>query len=258
MGKTLDNRAEDVVSTHGKGHRADLRFNNVARHDRPIRIVPIFHLWRSMMRSWISLIPLLVMTLVGFNDAAQAEIYVRTYKDGHKEFTNRPSGPGWVFYASESGQVPEIRFEKQGRPKSLDEIVEEIAENYQISPHLVKAIIVAESNCNAAAVSSKGAQGLMQLMPATAKKLKVNQPLDPRENIIGGVSYIKGLLASYGDLRLALAAYNAGPGAVEKYAGIPPYRETINYVKKVIHHFKKFKEDPSLRVAGSGPGVDTK
>jgi soluble lytic murein transglycosylase-like protein len=211
-----------------------------------------------MMHSWTLLISAFALAFLGFADMARAEIYVRTYKDGHKEFTNRPSGPGWMFYASESGQIPEIRFEKQGKPKSIDEIVEEIAENYQINPSLVKAIIVAESNCNAAAVSKKGAQGLMQLMPSTAKRLNVNQPLDPRENIVGGVKYIKGLLASYGDLRLALAAYNAGPGAVQKYEGIPPYRETIKYVKKVIHHFKKFKDDPTLRVAGTEADLDTK
>jgi soluble lytic murein transglycosylase-like protein len=211
-----------------------------------------------MMRRWILLVLLGAMATLGFSEAAQAEIYVRTHKNGQKEFTNRPSGPGWVFYASESGFVPEIRFEKKGKPKSIDELVEEIAETYHIDASLVKAIIVAESNSNPEAVSRKGAQGLMQLMPSTAKRLKVSQPFDPRENIIGGVKYIKGLLASYGDLRLALAAYNAGPGAVQKYDGIPPYRETINYVKKVIHNFKKFKEDPTLRVAVTGQEVDAK
>ena len=114
---------------------------------------------------------------------------------------------------------------------------------------LVKAIIKAESNCNPNAVSRKGAQGLMQLMPKTAKGLKIDKPLDPQENIIGGVKYVKGLMAAYGDLRLALAAYNAGPGTVRKYAGIPPYRETVNYVEKVIAFYKNFKQDPALRVA---------
>lgn len=183
---------------------------------------------------------------------ASADVYVRTHSNGHKEFTNRPSGPGWVFYMKESGERPVIRFlKKAGKPKSLDEIITEIAYKFDIEASLVKAIIRAESNCNPKAVSAKGAQGLMQLMPGTAKEFNVKRPFDPRENIIGGVKYIKGLLASYGDLRLALAAYNAGPGTVKKYAGIPPYRETINYVKKVIRYYKKFKKDPTLRVAGS-------
>jgi soluble lytic murein transglycosylase-like protein len=178
-----------------------------------------------------------------------SDIFVRIHQDGQKEFTNRPSGPGWVFHMSEDGGVPVIQFAKAGKPKSLEEIVSEIAEKFRIDVNLVKAIIVAESNCNSSAVSRKGAQGLMQLMPSTAKTLKVERPFDPRENIIGGVKYIKGLMASYGDLRLALAAYNAGPGTVQKYAGIPPYRETIKYVKKVIAQYKKFKKDPTLRIA---------
>ena len=181
-----------------------------------------------------------------------AEIYVRIHGDGRKEFTNRPSGHGWIFYMTEAGERPVIRFEKRaGKPKSLDEIITEIAYKFAIEASLVKAIIRAESNCNPNAVSSKGAQGLMQLMPGTARELNVTRPFDPRENIIGGVKYIKGLLASYGDLRLALAAYNAGPGNVEKFAGIPPYRETINYVKKVIRYYKKFKRNPRLKVAES-------
>jgi soluble lytic murein transglycosylase-like protein len=183
---------------------------------------------------------------------AEADVYVRIHKNGRKEFTNRPSGPGWIFYMTESGDQPEIRFEKaEGRPKSIEEIISEIASKFQIEASLVKAIVAVESRCNPSAVSRKGAQGLMQLMPGTAKDLKVGQPFDPRENVVGGVKYIKGLLASYGDLRLALAAYNAGPGAVNKYAGIPPYRETINYVKKVLKYYKMYKSDPTLRVAGS-------
>ena len=178
-----------------------------------------------------------------------SDIFVRVQKDGQKEFTNRPSGPGWMFYMSEDGSQPVIQFAIEGKPKSLDEIISEIALKFKIDANLVKAIVVAESNCNPAAVSRKGAQGLMQLMPSTAKHLKVDKPFDPRENIIGGVKYIKGLMASYGDLRLALAAYNAGPGTVRKYDGIPPYRETINYVKRVIGQYKRFKSDPNLRVA---------
>jgi soluble lytic murein transglycosylase-like protein len=193
----------------------------------------------------------LAVTCVVDRSAARADVFVRLHKDGYKEFTNRPSGTGWVFYMSEDGSIPEIRFEKAGKPKSVNEIVEEIATAYHVDAALVKAIIMAESNCNPAAVSSKGAQGLMQLMPATAKEMKVDRPFDPRDNVVGGVKYIKGLMASYGDLRLALAAYNAGPGAVQKFDGIPPYRETINYVKKVIQYYKKFKSDPTLRIAGT-------
>lgn len=178
-----------------------------------------------------------------------AEIYVRTSQDGTKEFTNRPSGPGWIFFMSESGLEPMITFSEKGKPKDLDTVINDISKQYDIDAALVKAIIKAESNFNASAVSRKGAVGLMQLMPSTARDLKVKKPFDPQENIIGGVKYIKGLTASYGDLSTALAAYNAGPGAIRKYAGIPPYRETVNYVQKVIRYYNKFKENPGLKIA---------
>lgn len=195
-----------------------------------------------------ALVALAAMSLAG---NAGADIYVRTHENGHKEFTNTPSGPGWVFYMRESGYVPFIKFSEAGKPKSIDQIIREIADEYQIDAALVRAIITVESAFDPQAVSRKGAQGLMQLMPSTARQLNVEKPFDPRENIIGGVKYIKGLVAAYGDLRLALAAYNAGPKAVEKYSGIPPYRETIQYVKRVLKHYKQFKRD--LKVADGTP-----
>ena len=198
---------------------------------------------------------ILVLTFILFPNEPCADIYMRIHKDGHKEFTNRPSGPGWVFYRKDSGYKPIITFSRAGKPKHIDEIVSEISDIFEIDAALVKAIITVESGCDPNAVSRKGAQGLMQLMPSTARSLNVSKPFDPRENIVGGVKYIKGLLASYGDLRLALAAYNAGPGAVKKYSGIPPYRETIDYVKKVIGYYKKFRKDQKLKLAGQEPAV---
>ncbi|MFC1836688.1 lytic transglycosylase domain-containing protein [Thermodesulfobacteriota bacterium] len=188
-----------------------------------------------------------VVCLFSLCGSVHAEIYMRVHKDGHKEFSNTPSGTGWVFY-SETGHQPVIRFSKSGKARSLEEIVQEICEKFDVDQALVKAIITAESNCDPFAVSSKGAQGLMQLMPGTARQMKVKRPFDPRENIIGGVKYIKGLMASYGELRLALAAYNAGPGTVKKYAGIPPYRETARYVKKVLRYYKQFKRGKKFGV----------
>jgi hypothetical protein len=191
-----------------------------------------------------------ILVLVGLGPA-WAEIYKRLDKDGRVEFTDRPTGSGWTLYMKGEDQPFEDIFAKhRAKPKTLDEIMNEIAEEYDIDKALLKAVVAVESNMNPDAVSRKGAQGLMQLMPRTAKELNVKRPFDPRENIIGGVKYIKGLMASYGDLRLALAAYNAGPGAVKKHAGIPPYRETIGYVKKVIHYYKKFKKDSKALVAG--------
>jgi soluble lytic murein transglycosylase-like protein len=120
------------------------------------------------------------------------------------------------------------------RAAAFDEVIEAHATAQGVSPDLVRAVIQVESAFNPQAVSSKGAMGLMQLMPATARELGVVNPFLPEENIRGGVAYLRQLLDKYDrNVELALAAYNAGPGSVAKYGTVPPYRETQAYVKKV-------------------------
>ncbi len=119
-------------------------------------------------------------------------------------------------------------------PAALDQVVHESAEKNHVDPALVRAVISTESNWNSSAVSSKGALGLMQLIPGTAERLGVGNAFDPAQNVAAGTRYLGMLLQRYdGDVSKALAAYNAGPGAVDRFGGVPDYRETRNYVEKV-------------------------
>jgi soluble lytic murein transglycosylase-like protein len=135
--------------------------------------------------------------------------------------------------ASDSGALP-----KSINPDMLHQMVQETAQKHDLDPALVSAVISTESNWNTSALSRKGAQGLMQLVPETAQKLGVFNAWDPQQNIDGGVRYLHMLLDRYnGDLPKALAAYNAGPSAVDRWGGVPNYPETREYVRKVTHSY---------------------
>jgi soluble lytic murein transglycosylase-like protein len=177
---------------------------------------------------------------------AQAQITTITAFDGRRLFVNtelpnpgkltaKPPAPTPPIYLS-----GEISFTGQNRPAvyldrdGTEKLVREAAERHNVDPALVRAVIETESNWNPSARSRKGAVGLMQLIPTTAQRFGANDASNPKQNIEAGVRYLKTLLERYnGNLDLALAAYNAGEGAVDRAGGVPHYRETQNYVQRV-------------------------
>ena len=123
--------------------------------------------------------------------------------------------------------------------EAYDELIKEAAALYRIDANLVRAVMRAESSFNPMVVSPAGAQGLMQIMPALAQELGVTDPFDPRQNVMAGARYLRQLLDSHrGNVKLALASYNAGPGNVARYKGVPPFKETRDYVKKITDYLE--------------------
>lgn len=140
--------------------------------------------------------------------------------------------------------------------RKVMDLVQKLAPEYGVYPRLAMAIIRAESNFNPTAVSPKNAQGLMQLIPETAERFNVKKPFDPEQNIRGGLSYLRWLLAYFqGNIALVAAAYNAGEGAVNRYAGIPPYAETQGYVKRIKEIFKKEEHPFDARITTPSPDL---
>ena len=166
---------------------------------------------------------------------AQAQIYMWRDSAGNPVLSDQPKDPSArTFAVSTTGTIRTTRSAPATRSNRFDMLIDEHSTASGVDRNLVKAVIQAESAYNPSATSVKGAMGLMQLMPATAQQYGVRDPYDPAENIRAGVAYLKSLLTKYShNVELALAAYNAGPGAVAKYGTVPPYRETKDYVKKI-------------------------
>lgn len=187
-----------------------------------------------VLRAAVCLAALLVMSR-----PADAEIYSWRDASGNLVVSNVPQGKnaGIPLYnvAEATGAIRSTRYVAPAKARPFDDIIEAQASNMRVRTDLVRAVIQVESAFNPRAVSNKGAMGLMQLMPATARQFGVRNAFDPGENVRGGVAYLRQLLDRYnGDERLALAAYNAGPGAVDRYGQtVPPYAETRDYVSRI-------------------------
>ncbi len=183
---------------------------------------------------------------------ARADIYSYTDAEGVVHFTNRPSGgvPYKLYLKSKEGRRGKVGSVTPVPPSDrsverftrYDLWIRQAATLYQIPEELVRAVIKVESDYDPKAVSSTGAQGLMQLMPPTGLRMQVRDAFDPRENIFGGVRYLR-VLANVlnGDLTLTIAAYNAGEGAVTRYGGVPPYEETQAYVEQVKSYYNRYR-----------------
>ncbi len=200
-------------------------------------------------RLWLQI---LLLTAIPSSLLATEPIYTFTDSDGSLSFTDTPSHPEAKRYylkeeiekrtALPAHSTATYRPSIPSTPSTIDALINTLASRFQLDPLLVRAIIKTESNFNPQAISHKGAQGLMQLMPETARLLKVENPFDPRENIQAGVRYFRSLLRRFqGDLPVALAAYNAGPTTVQRYGGIPPYPETIHYIEQVLLYYRQLK-----------------
>ncbi len=186
----------------------------------------------------------LVLGLV-FPPPLFSEIYKYVDQDGVVHLSNVPDArhnlvlrEGWV------------RFRLGANFEQYEPLIWKAAEKYRVDYALVKAVIKAESNFNPSAISRKGAKGLMQLMPGTAEVLGVRDSFRPEDNIYGGVRYLRYLLDLFnGDLKLALAAYNAGENTVFRHNGVPPYKETRNYIQRVLRHLQDYRgecKDPAF------------
>jgi len=197
-----------------------------------------------MIRSRALVFFVLAVALLGTAGQSAAQIVTVTNPDGRRLFVNAepsallklaPAKPRAAIYLP--GEVsftgrnhPAMNIDRDG----ADALVREAAERHHVDPALVRAVIETESNWNPGAMSRKGAMGLMQLIPTTAQRFGANDAFNPQQNVDAGVRYLKRLLERYnGNLDLALAAYNAGEGAVDRAHGIPSYRETRNYVQRV-------------------------
>jgi len=188
----------------------------------------------------------MALSLTGAQSAV-ADIFAFTDSSGVTHYSNVPVDRRFVRILSEppTGAISAAGADWRTRSSSYTGLIQEAAREAAVSPALLRAMVAVESGFDPLAVSPKGAQGLMQLLPSTMRRYRVDRPFDPRENLRGGASYIKDLLQRYGnDLELALAAYNAGEDAVNRYGKrIPPYAETRAYVPAVLKFYRRFQSE---------------
>jgi soluble lytic murein transglycosylase-like protein len=192
------------------------------------------------MHKTIFIIIIMLLGLCPYRSAADADIYKWIDRNGVTHFTNVPNHTGYrLIIRSRTELIRRLG----GDEKRYEALIASLCKKYKVDAALVKAVIKAESDFDPNAVSKKGAQGLMQLMPGTARDLQVADAFDPQDNLEGGISYLRRLLDMFqGDLKLAVAAYNAGENAViGNNFRVPPYPETQDYVTKVFNYLQQYQ-----------------
>lgn len=188
-----------------------------------------------MSRAVMRFLGLIAFFMLLFCEAASADIYRYRDDKGVWHFTNVKSDKRYKLFLRTYSKKPNQYIKK------YEGIMKQAAGRFRVEFPLIKAVIKAESDFDHKAVSHKGAQGLMQLMPDTAQEMRVGDPFNPEENIFGGTRYLGLLLERFqNNKRLALAAYNAGPEVVEAYEGMPPYPETRTFVKRVLYYYDQY------------------
>ncbi|MEY4545669.1 MAG: hypothetical protein RL685_1864 [Pseudomonadota bacterium] len=196
-------------------------------------------------RRWLPLLSAVALCLTGSvtSSVAHADIYRYVDSDGVIHFSNMHKKGQLVSRQGAKARLRRVSAQELARtPEHYDPYIREAASMYQIPEALVRAVIRVESNFDPRAVSRANAQGLMQLIPATAQRMLCNDPFDARQNVLGGTRYLRVLANMFnGNLQLTLAAYNAGEGAVKRYGGIPPYEETQLYVTKVLQYYNLYR-----------------
>jgi soluble lytic murein transglycosylase-like protein len=210
---------------------------------------------------------------VARDDAAAAALFALAAQGGHEQARNLVAAIGGEPGALPDCMQPPAPEEPAADPSATEPVpppdpfadlppwkqriadqVERYAPRYAVEPRLALAVIAAESNFDHLAVSPKGAQGLMQLIPETATRFNVSAPFDVRDNLRGGLAYLRWLLAYYrGNVELAVAAYNAGERAVDKYGGVPPFAETREYVRRILAAFPSARHAFDARITGPSP-----
>jgi hypothetical protein len=218
---------------------------------------------RSLARGLRPLLLALAFAVASPDTGAGEALFVVEDEDGQLVFTNTADTAGARLvpgFAAET--APRITYEAVRSvrlPETIyDDFIDRVGDEYGVSPRLIKAVAVVESGLDPHAVSHKGAQGLMQLMPATARRYGVRDAFDPLENLRAGTAHLRDLLLEFdGNLTLALAAYNAGAGAVRRAGGVPAYRETRNYVTRVRSRLGEDEDlDEALPAAAEVPAVE--